>query len=144
MDVFGKGTDEPSRPLLSPGVCWICEQSPIQEEYRVIDTRRNTQAGGSMSHLSNRKYICEPCALEMGGAMGMVPAERAAVLETEVRQLAADNVSLASQLETARAQQPRVLTVADVEASLSSVVSETVRAELAKKVPAKKAAPSAE
>lgn len=143
MDVFGKGTDEPSRPLLSPGVCWICEQSPIQEEYRVIDTRRNTQAGGSMSHLSNRKYICEPCALEMGGAMGMVKASDHEALLQDNADLSASVTRLTHELEVARTHQPRVLTVADVEASLSSVVSETVRAELAKKTSAKKA-PSAE
>jgi hypothetical protein len=42
---------------------------------KVIDTRRNTKAGGALSHLSNRIYICEPCAREMGAAMGQVSPE---------------------------------------------------------------------
>jgi hypothetical protein len=87
MEVFGKGTPEGVRPLLPPGTCWICDQSPDQEGYRVIDTRRNARPGGPQVHESVRKYICEPCARQMGGAMGMVSPEEGAELRASIEEL---------------------------------------------------------
>lgn len=139
MDVFGKGTAEPSRPLLSPGVCWICDQSPIQEEYRVIDTRRNTQAGGAMSHLSNRKYICEPCALEMGGAMGMVSPEEAATLDANAKDFYDRMVEAQDELEQVRSQQLRVVAADGLVDEFTSLLRDEL-AKTVKKAPAKKSA----
>lgn len=109
MDVFGRGTDEPSRPLLPPGICWVCENSPQQEGMKVIDTRRNARAGGSMSHEAVRKYICEPCARELGGAVGMVSPEEAAELKQAKTQAEFEAISLAERLEAAEAGQVKVV-----------------------------------
>jgi hypothetical protein len=111
MDVFGKGTDEPSRPLLPPGTCWVCENSPQQEGMKVIDTRRNARAGGSMSHESVRKYVCEPCARELGAAVGMItPEEHEQILDVAEGRREAMLVQ-AQQLEEARASQTRVISI---------------------------------
>ena len=120
MDVFGKGTDEPSRPLLPPGTCWVCENSPQQEGMKVIDTRRNTRAGGSMSHESVRKYICEPCARELGGAVGMVSPEEFAEVKQELGDSKFELISFRERLEAAEAGQVKVVSVKDIEALLKS------------------------
>ena len=129
--IFGKGTEHGTRPLLPPGVCWICDQSPIQEEYRVIDTHRNARPGGPQVHESVRKYICEPCAREMGAAMGMVDGDEHAVVVENRDHLSDQLIQAYRDLDDARASQTRVV-IAD---EIADVVSETVRAELAKARP---------
>lgn len=111
MDVFGKGTIEGTRPLLPPGTCWVCEQSPSQEAERVIDTRRNSRAGGSLSHESVRKYICESCATEMGGAMGMVSADEHAEVVAESTRQTYDLAALHDRLQVAESAQVKVAPV---------------------------------
>ena len=118
-------------PLLPPGVCWICDQSPIQDEYRVIDTHRNARPGGAATHESVRKYICEPCAREMGGAMGMVSHEDHLEVIDEVEELEAELRRVRDQRDAALNSQTRVLDFDSVREALS----ETIREELAKTVP---------
>lgn len=134
MDVFGKGTDEPSRPLLSPAVCFICENNPSQEEHRVIDTRRefNPEA---LTRLSGRKYICEPCATEMGSAMGMVSATDYTAVVDDLRLSELNELQLISELDAERDLKVRVVAAAEV----AEAVGEMLREELAKTV--KPAAP---
>jgi hypothetical protein len=136
MEVFGKGTPEGVRPLLPPGTCWICDQSPDQEGYRVIDTRRNARPGGPQVHESVRKYICEPCARQMGGAMGMVPQEAIESARDFARKLQHEASDLRAELDRTRGQQVRVVAADEI----ADVVSETVRAELAKQVKPRAAA----
>lgn len=139
MEVFGKGTPHGVRPMLAPGTCWICDMAPIQEEMKVIDTRRNARPGGPTSHASVRKYICESCALEMGGAMGMIGYATEADFRKTIDDLNQGNRHLMNELESARASQVRVVPADEI----ADVVSETVRAELAKTVkpaPKKRAA----
>jgi len=88
---------------------------------KVIDTRRNTRAGGALSHLSNRIYICEPCAREMGGAMGQVSPEvydRAveALHESEQRES-----TLETALANALAQQHQVVDARELFAKLDEL-----------------------
>jgi hypothetical protein len=128
MDVFGKGTEEGTRPLLPPGDCWICANSPQQEEMKVIDTRRNTQAGGTLSHASNRIYICEPCVLQLGQALGMASAVETEAAQTAGRALEEQVAQLEGELALARNEQHRVVS--------ADTVGEIVRAELAKLKPA--------
>jgi hypothetical protein len=131
MDVFGRGTDEPSRPLLPPGICWICENSPQQEGMKVIDTRRNARAGGSMSHEAVRKYICEPCARECGSAVGMVTPEEYAEAEAEIKDQSFTLIALNERLEAAEAGQVKVVSVKDIEDAYQSVsISAPVIAEI--------------
>lgn len=120
-------------PLLPPGVCWICDQSPIQEEYRVIDTHRNARPGGPQVHESVRKYICEPCAREMGGAMGMVPPETHATTSALLAETNREVLELRNELDAERERKVRVIAADEI----ADVVSATVRDELAKHVPAK-------
>jgi hypothetical protein len=109
VDVFGRGTAEPSRPLLTPGICWVCENSPQQEGMKVIDTRRNARAGGSMSHEAVRKYVCEPCARELGAAMGMVSEDKYLNALT-YHEIASKRVNeLEDELERVRSQQTQVV-----------------------------------
>jgi hypothetical protein len=111
-----------SRPLLPPGTCWICDQSPQQDEYRVIDTRRNARPGGPTTHESVRKYICEPCAREMGDAIGMVAWERHVSV---VDALASTRETVAHTeyaLSKAEAAQTRVVSEAEILAALKDVV----------------------
>lgn len=120
MDVFGYGTDEPSRPLLPPGTCWICDQSPQQEAMKVIDTRRNSRA--EKNGISERKYICEPCAVEMGKAMGQVSAE---VYEDQRRALAESQdliVHISQQRDDARSSQTQVVSVDSLKELLQHAV----------------------
>jgi hypothetical protein len=121
MDVFGKGTAEPSRPLLPPGECWICEQSPTQSVQRVIDTRRNTRAGGALSHESVRKYVCESCAVEMGAAMGMVPEAQYDEAIAAGRKLEAEVAELQGELALAQNAQTRVVSVDELETALAAL-----------------------
>jgi hypothetical protein len=142
VDVFGKGTDEPSRPLLPPGTCWVCENSPQQEAMKVIDTRRNSRAGGVSKAVSERKYVCEPCAKELGQAVGQVSAEEFALVNENASHLADLYQQATYDLEQAQKSQTRVVSADEI----ADVVSETVRAELAKtvkKVPATKTKPAA-
>lgn len=129
MDVFGKGTDEPSRPLLSPAVCFICENSPSQDAHRVIDTRRefNPEA---LTRLSGRKYICEPCATEMGGAMGLVSPEQYSRVRDERDATMGDLVVVSAKLARAEESQVHVVAVNEI----VDVISETVRVELSKQI----------
>ncbi len=132
MEIFGKGTVYGTRPLLEPGVCWICDQSPIQEEFRVIDTMRNARPGGPMTHQSVRKYICEPCAREMGAAMGMVHEDEHAAVEAELADTRESLDRVNEKLDAARKSQVRVIAADEI----ADVVSQTVRDELAKSVQA--------
>lgn len=68
MDLFGKDLEH--RPLDPPGVCFICETSPTQDTTRIINTNRHFHPGGP-THLTGRKYVCEPCAIELGKVAGM-------------------------------------------------------------------------
>lgn len=104
--------------------------SPIQEEQYVIDTRRNARPGGATSHASVRKYICESCALEMGGAMGMVKAEEHARVQAEADDFWSQRNAAIVERDQAREAQFRVVAADEI----ADVVSETVRAELAKTV----------
>lgn len=122
MDVFGYGTEEGSRPLLPPGTCWICDQSPQQEAMKVIDTRRNSRAGGVSHGASERKYICQPCAEEMGKAMGQVSeSDHQAVVgvATELQQTVSD---LRYELEQTQGQQTRVVEANDLKRMLAEAV----------------------
>lgn len=107
MDVFGYGTEEGTRPLLPPGTCWICENSPQQEAMKVIDTRRNSRPENRGQ--SERKYVCEPCAKELGAAVGQVSAEEYETLAktSEQHSITAENMRAA--WESASAQQTRVV-----------------------------------
>jgi len=118
MDVFGKGTLEPSRPLLPPGTCWTCANSPQQEAMKVIDTRRNTQAGGALSHASNRIYICEPCVIQLGKALGMASAAEHESVVQSVGGWGARVAELEVELEDARAQQHRVVDPTEILAQI--------------------------
>lgn len=108
----------------------------------MIDTRRNTQAGGSLSHLSNRKYICESCAVEMGEAMGQVSEEKYDEAIEAGRVLEAEVAELQGALELAQNEQHKVVSLADVVASLA-VDSRTTKPPATRKPAAPKAAPDA-
>lgn len=117
--------------------------SPIQEEMRVIDTRRNARPGGPTSHASVRKYICESCALEMGGAMGMVPAQTHETTRQMLVEETARSAQYLAELEAARSTHVNVVPVVEI----SDAVVEAIREELAKQakpVPRKRAAASDE
>lgn len=123
MDVFGKGTAEPSRPLLPPGTCWICDNSPTQSEEKVIDTRRNSRAGGIQSHESVRKYICESCAREHGAAIGMVSPEEYAEAEAAIRDKDFELIALRERLEAAESRTVNVVPVADIDNLVQTAVT---------------------
>lgn len=112
---------------------------------KVIDTRRNTQAGGTLSHASNRIYICEPCATECGEAIGLV---KRAEFESVVDKLRDADLKLKrteEDLEEARTQQTRVLSLADVVATLNASPAQSASpAPRPKTTPAKRVAAPAE
>lgn len=135
MDVFGKGTDEPSRPLLPPGMCWICDSSPTQEAEKVIDTRRNARPGGPTVHESVRKYICEGCARDMGKAMGMVDGEKYADAVAEVGALERALLDARAKLVEALDSQMRVVSADELTAKLLAAIKPTAPAKKAR-VPA--------
>jgi hypothetical protein len=137
MDVFGRGTGEPSRPLLNPGICFICENSPSQEEIKVIDTRREFNPN-CLTKLSGRKYVCESCATEMGQAVGMVSRDEHLDTVAEVEDLESSLGRVNARLDEAVSSQHRVVSFDELKPGIESIVSETVRTELAKKVPARK------
>lgn len=121
IDVFGFGTDEPTRPLLPPGLCWICENSPQQEAMKVIDTRRNSRPENRGQ--SERKYVCEPCAKELGAAVGQVSAEHAAHTGSVLQDFADENQRLRNDLAYAQTQQHKVVDPAAVAAELRDIFS---------------------
>lgn len=123
MDVFGKGTDEPSRPLLPPGTCWICSNSPQQEAVKVIDTRRNTRAAGPQSHASTRIYVCEPCVVELGEAMGLVKRDEYESAVDKLRDADLELSRVRNDLEEARASQVRVVDAKELLDRLDKLVA---------------------
>lgn len=129
MDVFGYGTDEVSRPLLSPAICFICENSPTQEAQKVIDTTREFNPE-CLTRLSGRKYVCGACAEELGKAVGMVSQAQFATVEQMLIETSASVVALNDQVEEALATQTRVVSTDEI----ADAVSEVIRAELAKQV----------
>lgn len=128
MDVFGYGTDEPTRPLLPPGLCWICENSPQQEAMKVIDTRRNSRPENRGQ--SERKYVCEPCAKELGQAVGQVSAEEHLRLTSEHAQLSNDLESALDRLRVAELGQPVVVDIDQVIEALRVKAADPVTAAL--------------
>jgi hypothetical protein len=97
---------------------------------QVIDTRRNSRAGGVSKAVSERKYICEPCAKELGQAVGLVPAEDHSRTVEALATSERLGLQLERDLSEARSQQSRVVNADEI----ADVVSETIRAELAKSV----------
>lgn len=131
MDVFGAGTEEGSRPLLPPGLCWICDQSPTQEAIKVIDTRRNARPGGPLVHESVRKYICEDCIVELGHAIGMVSADKYHNALT-YHEIASKRVrDLEDELAEARSQQTRVVDPDELTDGFIAAVKAAVAEEVA-------------
>lgn len=127
MDVFGYGTDEPSRPLLPPGLCWICDNSPTQSAEKVIDTRRNSRPGPHAIHTTERKYVCGGCATDLGKAVGMVPGDDLRAVARDLHAAEDRAAHLAADLAAARESQTRVVPADDIAA--------LVRAEVAKLKP---------
>jgi hypothetical protein len=127
MDVFGYGTEEGSRPLMSPAICFICENSPTQEAERVIDTTREFNPE-CLTRLSGRKYVCEGCATEMGRAMGQVSVRQYEEVVAELRSMEDITISLAEKLDAARDEQHVVVDAKELFAKLE---------ELTKKPPAR-------
>lgn len=123
MDVFGRGTEEGSRPLLPPGECWICEQSPTQEAIRVIDTRRNARPGGPLVHESVRKYICEDCVTELGQALGMVKADEYALLQSIADSAIEQRDRAEAALAEAESNQTKVVDVREVTGALMPMLA---------------------
>ena len=128
IDVFGKGTAEPSRPLLPPGICWVCSNSPQQEAMKVIDTRRNTQAGGTLSHASNRIYVCEPCIDQLAGALGFVPRDEYESVVDKLRDSDLELSRVQTDLREAQSSQVRVVSADDVLAKLDKLTAPKPRA----------------
>ena len=56
------------RPLLAPGVCFICEASP---DGKWVDCVRDWEPNG-YTHLNGRKYLCESCIIQSAKEVGMV------------------------------------------------------------------------
>lgn len=97
IQVYGRGD---LTPLLPPGICLICEQRPKLEDELILDTTRNIHVDFPF-HLAGRKYVCEPCAVELGTAVGLVSGdelqetlEQALTLADRVASLEEENEAL--------------------------------------------------
>lgn len=94
-------------PLLAPGICLLCEQRPKLEYELMLDTMRNIHVDFPF-RLAGRKYICEPCAVELGTVVGLVSGvELQETLEQALK--LADRVSFLEE-ENADLRQMHVLT----------------------------------
>jgi hypothetical protein len=129
LDVFGKGIE--IRPLKAPGICFICEATPVQDSERVINTMR-IFSPGPLTNLNGTKYVCESCAHDLGVSIGLVDPEvhqeasdRVALLEAELKD-ATDRVAAFSALESAVA----ALTVATTPAPTPDPVVDPAPAEV--------------
>jgi hypothetical protein len=100
---------------------------------KVIDTRRNTQAGGALSHVSTRKYVCEPCVKQLGEAMGMVSAEVHAQVACDGSDAMADCVKLAHELSEAREAQTRVVDADEILARIEKLTKPAPKPRAAQK-----------
>src|SRR3954464_13819070 len=83
----------------APGVCFICEQRPVEGQ-RAVDTLC-TFDPGIMTSLNGRKYICEGCVATVAKLFGFVTmgehnavTEKATEAFAEVKRLAEENKSL--------------------------------------------------
>ena len=123
MDVFGFGTEEGSRPLLPPGLCWVCDNSPTQEAEKVIDTRRNSRPGPHAIHTTERKYVCESCAKELGKAIGLIGRDEFDKVVDELRDASLERDRLQARLERAESEQVRVIGADEVAALIDEKLS---------------------
>lgn len=85
---------------------------------KVIDTRRNSRPENRGQ--SERKYVCEPCAKELGAAVGQVSAEKHQRMWDHRDELGKAYNDVQLELESVRAQQTRVVSVEEVAAYLKS------------------------
>ena len=76
-------------PLQAPNVCFVCEQSPFEDE-AVVDTQRNFQSDIARSHIDGRKYVCSRCVEEMSKLFGYIAPSDAEALKAEVAQAVAE------------------------------------------------------
>jgi hypothetical protein len=96
-------------PLQAPNVCFLCEQSPFEDE-AVVDTQRNFQSDISRSHLDGRKYVCSRCVAEMANLFNFVSPTEAQALKDAVeaavaeKEAAEKQVSLQETLKAAVAE----------------------------------------
>lgn len=88
---------------------------------KVIDTRRNSRAGGVSHAASERKYICEPCASELGAAVGMLSKGLYDAVVQDLHVTQQNAVDLQAKLDEARTQQTRVVNVSDLEEALAAL-----------------------
>jgi hypothetical protein len=108
--------------LLTPAICFLCENSPQQEAMKVVDTRREFNPQG-LSALSGRKYFCQGCCEDLGAAMGMVKKEELLVERAYRIEAEAQVVELEGELIDARTQQNRVVAVDEISDYLNSLTN---------------------
>jgi hypothetical protein len=56
--------------LASPGLCTLCESSPVDNE-PMVDTNRDLQLP-VVHKLRGRKYVCPGCIIALGAVIGLV------------------------------------------------------------------------
>lgn len=57
-----------------PGVCILCEQTPVEGQ-EAVDTNRDLVTG-FLFHLQGRKYVCTSCVKALGEVVGLVSNEK--------------------------------------------------------------------
>lgn len=87
----------------------------------MIDTRRNTQAGGSLSHASVRIYVCEPCAVELGEAMGLVKRDEYESVVDKLRDSDLELARVKHDLAEAQDAQTRVVDADEIIARIEKL-----------------------
>jgi uncharacterized protein (UPF0335 family) len=65
----------PKEHLIAPGVCVVCEHTPVDGQ-QIVDTLRTLQAGVVFT-LNGRKYLCESCIVAAGNIIGLVSDKQA-------------------------------------------------------------------
>lgn len=82
-------------PVLSPGVCIVCEGVPPATAF--VDTLRTFDPNG-YTHLNGRKYLCESCVTDAANALGLSD-EAVAVVAAERDELADKVAELEADLD---------------------------------------------
>jgi hypothetical protein len=60
--------------LASPGLCTLCESSPVDNE-PMVDTNRDLQIP-VVHKLRGRKYVCPGCIIALGAVIGLVTDDK--------------------------------------------------------------------
>lgn len=69
-------------PLANPGVCILCETSPVRDVTKVVDVERQFDPPVKTT-LSGRKYVCENCVADLAAVLGFEKSSE--ILDTKVK-----------------------------------------------------------